>query len=125
MVVSLQVRGQTPPVYLVANAPSQGGVEAVPKEQVELRQVQRGHGGAQVYHRVCHVGQVSLVGWPRPATLLADRPCHVEQRVQKAALPFQALGQSQVREHLAPAIRRSLVSLPRPDARELQIERGL
>src|SRR5918995_1150754 len=83
-----RVGARAPPVYLVADAPPQGGVEMVAEQHVEFSHIECGHGRAEVYHGVSHRRQVSLVGGPGPAALLTDRPRHVQQRIEETPLSF-------------------------------------
>ena len=63
MIVSGQIWCQAAAVHLVADALTQGWVQFLAKQQIQLGQLQSRHGGAQVDNGMFHVRERTLVGW--------------------------------------------------------------
>ena len=78
MIVTGQIGGETTAIHFVTDAPPQSGIQHLAQQMIQFGQLQRGHGRAQVDHRMRHVGQGALMGRIRPAALLADGPGDIQ-----------------------------------------------
>jgi len=120
--VPVEVGVEAPASRLVSYPAPHYGSQPVAEQGDQLRQRQRGHRGAQVYHRSTWFRQLHLVRWPTPAALLTDRPGQVQQRVQEPPPALQALGHGQQGQPAAPLVGRRLVALAGPHPLELQVQ---
>ncbi len=119
-----QKRRQDAAVHLVADAPGQQGMAAIPQQQHDFGQLGRRQRREQPDFGPVHVGQIVMVGGKFPTAFFADRPGDRQQRVQEAALIFQAFGQRQVGQHLPPLKPGRLVGLAFAAAKEFKEQRG-